>query len=385
MMLLIDQYSTGKTTFIRHLLDNKYPGEHTGVEPTTDRFLALMNGGEDRVIPGNAAAVNQDLPFRGLNHFGQAFLSRFQVSETPSSVIENMALIDTPGILAGDKQCIERGDNFTQVIEWFSQHADLILLMFDSHKLDISNGFKLTIHNLRDQEKKIRVVLNKSNMVSQQQRMRMYGAMMGSLAPFGQRNRSTALKTVELIEAESKDLLVDLKELRRNASIHKVNEVVKRTRLAKIQNKYHIPAGDFPNPERFKQNLVLYDIDKLKSIKEDLLEKVDEVLAVDHPKLMSRYPMDNTELGKPRQLSTHFPKPTSLDGLVSGSNVKPLLENSGLPNDALAHIWRLADWDSDSYLDSDQFGVALHLMKAVEMGAQLPGKLPSSMILNRKI
>lgn len=69
----------------------------------------------------------------------------------------------------------------TQVIEWFSQHADLILLMFDSHKLDISNGFKLTIHNLRDQEKKIRVVLNKSNMVSQQQRMRMYGAMMGSL------------------------------------------------------------------------------------------------------------------------------------------------------------------------------------------------------------
>lgn len=63
-----------------------------------------------------------------------------------------------------------------------------------------------------------------------------------------------------------------------------------------------------------------------------------------------------------------------------GSNVKPLLENSGLPNDALAHIWRLADWDSDSY-----FGVALHLMKAVEMGAQLPGKLPSSMILNRKI
>lgn len=69
----------GKTTFIRHLLDNKYPGEHTGVEPTTDRFLALMNGGEDRVIPGNAAAVNQDLPFRGLNHFGQASLSRFQV------------------------------------------------------------------------------------------------------------------------------------------------------------------------------------------------------------------------------------------------------------------------------------------------------------------
>jgi EH domain-containing protein 3/EH domain-containing protein 1 len=53
------------------------------VEPTTDRFLAVMNGAEDRVIPGNAAAVNQDLPFRGLNHFGQAFLSRFQVRISP--------------------------------------------------------------------------------------------------------------------------------------------------------------------------------------------------------------------------------------------------------------------------------------------------------------
>jgi hypothetical protein len=38
-----------------------------------------MHGTEERVIPGNAAAVNQELPFRGLNRFGQAFLSRFQV------------------------------------------------------------------------------------------------------------------------------------------------------------------------------------------------------------------------------------------------------------------------------------------------------------------
>ncbi|KAG1150667.1 hypothetical protein G6F37_007883 [Rhizopus arrhizus] len=468
MVLLIGQYSTGKTTFIRYLLDKKYPGEHIGVEPTTDRFLAVMNGGEDRIVPGNAAAVNQDLPFRGLNHFGQAFLSRFQVSETPSPVLENMTLIDTPGILAGDKQRIERGYDFTQVIEWFSQRADLILLMFDSHKLDISNEFKMAIHSLRGQEEKIRVVLNKSDMVSQQQLMRVYGAMMWSLGKVVQTPEVMRVyissfwteKPIncfedcrELIEAESKDLLVDLKELRRNASIRKVNEIVKRARLAKvhaliighlkkempsmfgkkkkqenllknldqefikIQNKYHIPAGDFPNPERFKQNLALYDIDKFKSIKEDLLEKVDEALAVDLPKLMSRFPMGNPELDKSRvnpfdqpiadeqvikngqlpssfwdcsQLdkSSYLPIFQSLhprDGLVSGANVKPLLENSGLPNDALAHIWRLADWDSDGYLDSDQFGVALHLIKAVEMGTQLPDKLPPSMIPNRKI
>lgn len=79
-MLLIIRKSQGKTTFIRYLLDKRYPGEHIGVEPTTDKFVAVMYGNEDRVIPGNAAAVNQDLPFRGLNRFGQAFLSRFQVT-----------------------------------------------------------------------------------------------------------------------------------------------------------------------------------------------------------------------------------------------------------------------------------------------------------------
>lgn len=379
-----------------------------------------------------------------------------------------MTIIDTPGILAGDKQRIERGYDFTQVTEWFAQRADLILLMFDSYKLDISNEFKMAIHSLKGQEEKIRVVLNKSDMVSQQQLMRVYGAMMWSLGkvvqtPEVMRVYLSSFWTEkppncfedcrELIEAESKDLLVDLKELRRNAAIRKVNEIVKRARLArvhaliighlkkempsmfgkkkkqekllqhldqefiKIQNKYHLPAGDFPNPEKFRQNLALYDMDKFKSIKEDLLERVDEALAVDLPKLMSQFPTGNPELEKSQlnpfdmsqgnpevvhngQLppsfweysnldkSSYMPTFQSLhprDGMVSGVNVKPILMETGLPNDVLADIWRLADWDNDGYLDADQFGVAMHLIKAVQLGAQLPPKLPPSLMPTRKI
>jgi len=33
-----------------------------------------------QVIPDNAAVINTQLPFRGLDKFGQSFLSRFQVS-----------------------------------------------------------------------------------------------------------------------------------------------------------------------------------------------------------------------------------------------------------------------------------------------------------------
>lgn len=73
------------------------------------------------------------------------------------------------------------------------------------------------------------------------------------------------------------------------------------------------------------------------------------------------------------------------DGLVPGANIKPVLMESGLPNETLAQIWRLADWDGDGYMDIDEFSVAMHLVKAVEHGADLPEKLPSSLIPNRKI
>ena len=44
MILLVGQYSTGKTTFIRYLLERDFPGIRIGPEPTTDRFIAVMHG-----------------------------------------------------------------------------------------------------------------------------------------------------------------------------------------------------------------------------------------------------------------------------------------------------------------------------------------------------
>ena len=48
-----------------------------GPEPTTDRFVAVMEGLDERIIPGNALAVSADMPYRGLDRFGVAFLNRF--------------------------------------------------------------------------------------------------------------------------------------------------------------------------------------------------------------------------------------------------------------------------------------------------------------------
>ena len=57
IVLLLGQYSVGKTSFIRYLLGKDFPNQRIGPEPTTDRFVAVMNGPTERSIPGNALCV----------------------------------------------------------------------------------------------------------------------------------------------------------------------------------------------------------------------------------------------------------------------------------------------------------------------------------------
>lgn len=55
---------TGKSTFIKHLLGRDYPGINIGPEPTTDRFVVVMNGLEERRTPGNTLVVQPDKPYQ---------------------------------------------------------------------------------------------------------------------------------------------------------------------------------------------------------------------------------------------------------------------------------------------------------------------------------
>merc|ERR1712110_1375096 len=107
LVMMVGQYSTGKTTFIKYILEQEYPGMRIGPEPTTDSFIAIMQGEKvngkvgNGVIPGNALVVDKSKPFRGLTSFGNNFLSRFQCSQMDNSVLSSVSIIDTPGILSG--------------------------------------------------------------------------------------------------------------------------------------------------------------------------------------------------------------------------------------------------------------------------------------------
>ena len=247
MVLLVGQYSTGKTSFIKYLLEQDFPGIRIGPEPTTDRFIAVMSGEVERVVPGNALVVDKSKQFRPLSKYGNTFLNRFQCSELPNPVLDSISIIDTPGILSGEKQRSERGYDFEGVVEWLAERVDRIILLFDAHKLDISDEFNRVIQRMKGFDEKIRIVLNKADRVDHQQLMRVYGALMWSLG--------RVLKTPEvarvyigsfwdqplhfemnrnLFELETQDLFSDLQSLPRNATIRKINDIIKRARLAKV-------------------------------------------------------------------------------------------------------------------------------------------------------
>lgn len=60
----------------RYLLEQDFPGMRIGPEPTTDSFIAVMQGDVEGIVPGNALVVDPKKPFRKLNAFGNAFLNR---------------------------------------------------------------------------------------------------------------------------------------------------------------------------------------------------------------------------------------------------------------------------------------------------------------------
>jgi hypothetical protein len=66
--------------------------------------------------------------------------------------------------------------------------------------------------------------------------------------------------------------------------------------FAKIQKQYHLPIGDFPDLERFRNTLKLYNIADFPKPNPKLISAMDDVLASDLPQLMKRFPQGNPSL-----------------------------------------------------------------------------------------
>lgn len=336
-VLLLGQYSVGKTSFIKYLVGRDFPGIRVGPEPTTDRFTALIWGPNDKIVPGAALCSQTDLPFSGLSPYGNNFLSRLEGVEADSPILRNVTLIDTPGILSGQKQR-SRNYDYESVMKWFGERADLVIVMFDAHKLDISDELKGVMELFIPHLDKIRVVLNKADSISTQQLMRVYGALMWSLGKvmntpevcrvFMGSFWDAPLKNtdqMELLQQEESDLLNDIMNLPQQAVMRRINELVKRARSVKVHayiihylrkqlpytwgkrekqrrligrlesefaaaaRRYGLPKGDFPSLEPFRKSLLeVKDLSEFPKLDKRLVREMDKVFSVDIPDLLEK-------------------------------------------------------------------------------------------------
>ncbi|KAL3796065.1 hypothetical protein ACHAW5_007848 [Stephanodiscus triporus] len=388
MVLLIGQYSTGKTTFLNHLLGEDFPGMHIGPEPTTDKFMALFHDGDragvpndvidataaptgfrrrnkssidddddddddgstarsvvtddvrtsGRLVKGNTLTVTPNLPFSSLSQFGSAFLNHFVGSSSGAPLLRRITFIDTPGVLSGEKQRINRTYDFGQVAKWFADRSDLILLLFDAHKLDISDEFKNVLDTIRlHNVDKIRCVLNKADCVTREQLVRVYGSLLWSM---GKIFDSPEVVRVYLgsfwngalinddfkrmFDKDEKLLVRELVDLPRCAAERKVNQMVNRIRLVKVhvcllgalskmtprlfgkrrsrakilddldsimdnvRVEFDLSKGDMPDPEEFARCLKNFpDFGVFPPTDRNLIENLDSLIERDIPNIIS--------------------------------------------------------------------------------------------------
>ena len=166
---------------IKYLLGGaEYPGSQIGPEPTTDCFVVIDYSEQPRTVMGTSLAANGDMPFQSLNQFGSAFLTHLRGASLPVALLKHAYLIDTPGILSGQKQTASREYDFAQVVRFMADkvshprilnkllvppnqqfnyrflfQVDMIILLFDTSKLDISDEYKLVLQNLKGNEEKV--------------------------------------------------------------------------------------------------------------------------------------------------------------------------------------------------------------------------------------
>ncbi len=146
MVLIIGNYSSGKSTLINELVGQDI--QRTGQAPTDDSFTIITSDpGHDNVeTPGSTVVNDENMPFQHFKGFGEKLISHVCMKQVACPMLENFAIIDSPGMIDATSEN-DRGYDYMKVLGEFAKMADLIVLMFDSHKAGTIKESYDTIRN----------------------------------------------------------------------------------------------------------------------------------------------------------------------------------------------------------------------------------------------
>ena len=194
-VLLLGNHSSGKSSFLNYVLGRTI--QTTGVAPTDDCFTIVAPGPVDRDQDGPAVLGDPDLGFGPLRQFGPTLMHHVQL-KIRTDITSNFLMVDTPGmidspgtylgllqqqqqqqsdgtsssntntlnnqLLSSSDDVMDRGYDFTGVVRWLANRADVVLLFFDPDKPGTTGEtLSILLHALSGMDHKLLIVLNKAD------------------------------------------------------------------------------------------------------------------------------------------------------------------------------------------------------------------------------
>ncbi len=192
LVLVLGNYSSGKSTLINEFLEADI--QATGQAPTDDSFTIISY--DDSASAGNTVRITEErdgkfllndpeFPFETLKKHGQRFAAHFRLKKVNSPFLQNLAIIDTPGMLDSITER-DRGYDYQEVIGDLAQIADLVLMVFDAHKAGTVREAYVSIRETlpaRTFEDRVLFVLNRiDECTSLNDLLRVYGTLCWNLS-----------------------------------------------------------------------------------------------------------------------------------------------------------------------------------------------------------